>query len=100
MITRSGTGAPPQAGGESALPSPRSSLQTNGKCHNVPRSLEPVVNKWLAANKDFYLGPENIFRYDSHRIQYLSNPDIPTAPGTWYCDNRTESNGQIPELNY
>lgn len=68
---------------------------------NIPRSLEPVVNRWVAEGKEFYVGPENLFLFDAHKIQFLSNPDIPTAAGSWHCDTRSNGNaaGPIPELS-
>jgi MoaA/NifB/PqqE/SkfB family radical SAM enzyme len=65
---------------------------------NVPKSLEPVVNRWLAEQRDFYLGPENLFRFDQHPIRYLANPDISTQPGAWCCDNRARRDEPIRDL--
>lgn len=67
------------------------------KSKNMPDLLLPVVNKWSKKGMRFYLGPENMFRYQRKNLQFKCNPNIPTTYGSWYVKS-IGFKGNIPDL--
>lgn len=50
---------------------------------NAPEKLLTLAERWFAEDKSFYLGPENIFFYNSAAINYLGADDISREYGSW-----------------
>lgn len=46
---------------------------------NVPQKLRPVIERWNNLQKRYYLGPENLFKYDTHIIKYHGGENIPRS---------------------
>ena len=52
--------------------------------NNAPEILEKLAEKWLNLDKSFYLGPENMFLYDSQVISYAGDDNISKNEGDWF----------------
>lgn len=67
---------------------------------NPPEILLPLAQKWLENGKSFYLGPENLFRYNGIPILYENRVDISRFVGSWYIctdDMLTPRNWDLDE---
>lgn len=53
--------------------------------NNVPEKLQPVIERWNQQQKEYYLGPENIFTYNQHKLTYHGGEDIPMIG--WFVQN-------------
>ena len=49
-----------------------------------PEILLPLANKWVQEGRSFYLGPENMFRYNGIPIQYDTEIQLSKVIGSWY----------------
>lgn len=59
------------------------------KKENVPEKLEALVERWNKQEKEYYIGPENLFSYNQHKITYKGGEDIPLTG--WCASNGNTS---------
>lgn len=52
---------------------------------NVPEKLKSLVERWNRQEKEYYIGPDNLFSYNQHKIAYKGGEDIPLAG--WFARN-------------
>ena len=52
--------------------------------HNAPEKLMDLAKNWFQQGKSFYLGPENIFYFNSQPITYKGGEDLSKVIGNWY----------------
>lgn len=60
---------------------------------NVPKKLESIVERWNQQEKEYYIGPENLFFYNHHQITYKGGEDIPLSG--WRASNGKASNNYM-----
>ncbi len=53
--------------------------------NNIPKKLQPVIDKWNRQEKRYYLSPDNMFTYNGHKIMYQGGQDIPLSG--WFACN-------------
>lgn len=53
--------------------------------NNLPKELHPIIQKWNQQGKVYYLGPDNMFVYNHHKIAYQGGQDIPVSG--WFARN-------------
>lgn len=63
---------------------------------NLCEPIKAVVDKWNKEGRDFYIGPENIFRYKNRDIEYKTSMEINSTKNSWYASNKEFKD--IPEL--
>ncbi len=53
-------------------------------CHNAPAPLLPLARAWQAQGRSFYLGPENIFQFNSGPMSYHGAEAVSRDWGAWH----------------
>ncbi len=60
---------------------------------NIPKKLQPLIDKWNQEGKRYFLSPDNIFFYNKHRISYHGGHDLPTSG--WFANNEGADAGYL-----
>lgn len=58
------------------------------RSENAPEILLPLLKRWVARDKRFFLNPETLFTYQGRRVSYMNDGRIPRRPGTWYAAHK------------
>jgi len=60
---------------------------------NVPEKLKSLVERWNKQEKEYYIGPDNLFSYNQHKIVYKGGEDIPLVG--WFARNGNASDKYV-----
>lgn len=52
--------------------------------NNAPKQLLPLAQKWADEGRSFYLGPDNIFKYNNLPFNYHGTDNISKEHGSWF----------------